>query len=44
MGCYFGYNSQRGAEGVGIATTNAVVAASIVILLLNYIITGIFFG
>lgn len=44
MGCYFGYNSRGGAEGVGIATTNAVVAASIVILLLNYIITGIFFG
>lgn len=44
MGCYFGYTSKGGAEGVGIATTNAVVAASIVILLLNYIITGIFFG
>ncbi len=44
MGCYFGYNSNRGAEGVGIATTNAVVSASIVILLLNYIITGWFFG
>ena len=44
MGCYYGYNSKGGAEGVGIATTNAVVSASIVILLLNYIITGIFFG
>jgi phospholipid/cholesterol/gamma-HCH transport system permease protein len=44
MGCYFGYNSKGGAEGVGIATTNAVVSASIVILLLNYIITGWFFG
>jgi phospholipid/cholesterol/gamma-HCH transport system permease protein len=44
MGCYFGYNSRGGAEGVGIATTNAVVSASIVILLLNYIITGWFFG
>lgn len=44
MGCYFGYNSRGGAEGVGIATTNAVVAASITILLLNYIITGWFFG
>lgn len=44
MGCYFGYNSNRGAEGVGIATTNAVVASSIIILLLNYIITGLFFG
>ena len=44
MGCYFGYNSKGGAEGVGIATTNAVVSSSISILLLNYIITGIFFG
>ena len=44
MGCYFGYHSKGGAEGVGIATTNAVVSASICILLTNYIITGIFFG
>jgi len=44
MGCYFGYNSRGGAEGVGVATTNAVVSASITILLLNYIITGWFFG
>ncbi len=44
MGCYFGYNSRGGAEGVGVATTNAVVSASIAILLLNYIITGWFFG
>lgn len=44
MGCYFGYNSKGGAEGVGVATTNAVVCASISILLLNYIITGWFFG
>ncbi len=44
MGCYFGYNSKGGAEGVGRATTNAVVAASIAILLSNYMITGWFFG
>ena len=44
MGCYFGYNSDRGAEGVGIATTNAVVSSSIMILLLNYVITGWFFS
>lgn len=44
MGCYFGYNSKGGAEGVGVATTNAVVSASIMILLLNYMITGWFFG
>lgn len=44
MGCYYGYRSSGGAQGVGIATTNAVVASSISILLLNYIITGWFFG
>ncbi|MDA0902356.1 MAG: ABC transporter permease [Proteobacteria bacterium] len=44
MGCYWGYNSAGGAEGVGVATTNAVVSASITILLMNYIITGWFFA
>ncbi|MGQ9370775.1 MlaE family ABC transporter permease [Azospirillum sp. ST 5-10] len=44
MGCYFGYRSKGGAQGVGQATTNAVVAASILILVFNYLITGIFFS
>ncbi len=44
MGCYHGYYSNRGAEGVGIATTNAVVSASILILLTNYFLTGLFFS
>jgi phospholipid/cholesterol/gamma-HCH transport system permease protein len=44
MGCYYGYNSARGAEGVGSATTNAVVSSSIFILLSNYLITFLFFG
>ncbi len=44
MGCYHGYNSKRGAQGVGIATTNAVVSASILILIFNYIITELFFS
>lgn len=44
MGCYQGYNSDKGAQGVGRATTNAVVSASILILIFNYLITGIFFG
>ena len=43
ISCYFGYNSKGGAEGVGVATTNAVVCSSIIILLSNYIITGLFF-
>jgi phospholipid/cholesterol/gamma-HCH transport system permease protein len=44
MGCYNGYNSPKGAQGVGIATTNAVVSSSIMILLANYIITGLLFS
>ena len=43
MGCYNGYKSKGGAQGVGDATTNAVVASSILILIFNYIITGMFF-
>lgn len=44
MGCYHGYHSGRGAEGVGRATTNAVVSSSILILISNYLVTAIFFG
>ncbi len=44
MGCYNGYNSKGGAQGVGAATTNAVVSASILILLANYLITEMFFA
>lgn len=43
MGCYQGYNSGRGAQGVGRATTNAVVSASILILATNYVMTEFFF-
>ena len=44
MGCYHGYNSKGGAQGVGQATTNAVVSSSILILCFDYILTGIFFA
>jgi phospholipid/cholesterol/gamma-HCH transport system permease protein len=44
MGCYHGFNSKGGAQGVGRATTNAVVSASILILLFNYMITELFFA
>jgi phospholipid/cholesterol/gamma-HCH transport system permease protein len=44
MGCYHGYYSGGGAQGVGKATTNAVVSASILILCLNYILTLLFFS
>ena len=44
MGCYHGYHSRGGAQGVGAATTNAVVSSSILILSSNYLITALFFG
>ncbi|MEK7245233.1 MAG: ABC transporter permease, partial [Pseudomonadota bacterium] len=44
MGCYHGYTSRGGAQGVGAATTNAVVTASILILCFDYILTEMFFA
>jgi len=44
MGCYHGYMSRGGAQGVGIATTNAVVSSAILILVANYVITESFFS
>ncbi|PKU22530.1 MlaE family ABC transporter permease [Telmatospirillum siberiense] len=44
MGCYNGYHSRGGAQGVGQATTNAVVSASILILTTNYVLTALFFN
>ena len=44
MGCYYGMNSARGAQGVGAATKTSVVAASILILAANYALTEAFFS
>jgi phospholipid/cholesterol/gamma-HCH transport system permease protein len=44
MGCYQGYNSKGGAQGVGAATTLAVVSASILILAFDYVLTEMFFA
>ena len=44
MGCYQGYNSKGGAQGVGSATTLAVVTASILILAFDYVLTEMFFA
>ena len=43
MGCYQGFSSKGGAQGVGRATTNSVVASSIIILLLDGILTFVLF-
>jgi len=43
IGCYKGFNTRGGAEGVGRATTEAVVLASISILISDYFLTAIMF-
>lgn len=43
MGCYHGYHARQGAAGVGVATTRAVVSASILILFSNYVLTALLF-
>jgi phospholipid/cholesterol/gamma-HCH transport system permease protein len=44
VGCYHGYNSRGGAQGVGAATTSAVVTASVLILAFDYVLTELFFA
>jgi phospholipid/cholesterol/gamma-HCH transport system permease protein len=44
MGCYHGYHSRGGAQGVGAATTAAVVTSSVLILALDYVLTELFFS
>ncbi|HEV2098256.1 MAG TPA: ABC transporter permease [Stellaceae bacterium] len=44
VGCYHGYYSKGGAQGVGQATTAAVVSASILILFFDYAITQALFA
>jgi phospholipid/cholesterol/gamma-HCH transport system permease protein len=43
IGCYQGFHTEGGAEGVGKATTKAVVMSSLMILIANYFITALFF-
>jgi len=42
IGCYQGFHTEGGAEGVGKATTKAVVMSSLLILIANYFITALF--
>jgi len=44
VGCYYGLSTTGGTQGVGRATTQAVVAASILILIVNTFITRILLG
>ena len=43
LGCYNGFNSKGGAQGVGAATTNAVVSSCILILATDFILTALLF-
>jgi len=44
LGCYFGMNTRRGAQGVGQATKSAVEAAAVLILATNFLLTRLFFS
>ncbi len=44
MGCYYGMESGRGAQGVGRATKSSVEAAAVLILAANFVLTGVFFS
>ena len=39
---YEGYNAEATPEGVGLATTRTVVISSVLVLLLNYLLTAAF--
>jgi len=39
-GCFYGFGAEGGAKGVGTATTKAVVAAAVLILVFDYVISA----
>lgn len=41
LGCFFGLRAQHGAKGVGKATTSAVIWSSIVLIIMDYLISAI---
>ena len=43
MGCYYGLRSEGGAEGVGVATTHAVVASCLLILIVDFLLASFLF-
>ncbi|MCK4547233.1 MAG: ABC transporter permease [Candidatus Eisenbacteria sp.] len=43
MGCYYGFQAEGGAEGVGRATTRAVVSSCLSILVLDYLLASVLF-
>ena len=43
MGCYHGFRTEGGAEGVGRATTGAVVSSCVLVLVLDYLLANFLF-
>ena len=43
MGCYYGFRTEGGAEGVGVATTRAVVASCVLVLVSDYVLANVLF-
>jgi phospholipid/cholesterol/gamma-HCH transport system permease protein len=41
MGCYYGFNAEGGAEGVGNATTRAVVSSCVLVLISDYVLANV---
>jgi len=44
MGCYYGLRTEGGAEGVGEATTKAVISSTILVLILDFFVGRLVFG
>ncbi len=43
MGCYHGFRTEGGAEGVGVATTRAVVSSCVLVLISDYVLANVLF-
>ena len=43
MGCFYGFRTEGGAEGVGKATTQAVVASCVLVLMIDYVLANLLF-
>jgi phospholipid/cholesterol/gamma-HCH transport system permease protein len=43
MGCFYGFATEGGAEGVGAATTRAVVSSCVLVLVLDYLLANVLF-
>jgi phospholipid/cholesterol/gamma-HCH transport system permease protein len=43
MGCYHGFRTEGGAEGVGLATTRAVVSSCVLVLIVDYVLANVLF-